>query len=225
MKIKYCLPIIKNTKDEVLQEILENMDSYDFFEVWLDYIEDLDKIFVESLLNKFSDKLILLFRRQNLEKGKLYVDLKRDIVNLLSGSNSFLDLDIFDQKEELEFISQNNLNVKTIVSYHNYEQTPTLDELQKFTKDMDKFNPDILKVATFCQNKEDSIKLLNLMLLLKKRSKKFIVLGMGVEGLVTRIFGAPWGNELNFAPNVPEEKSAEGQLTKRQMENILKELN
>lgn len=225
MKIKYCLPIIKSSKEEVLQEILQNLDSYDFFEVWLDYIEGLDKNFIEILFNKFNDKLILLFRRQNLEKGQLSVDLKREIVNLLNGSENLLDLDIFDQKEDLEFINQNNLNVKKIVSYHNYEQTPALDELQKITEEMDKFNPDILKVSTFCQNKEDSIKLLNLILLLKKGNKKFIVLGMGAEGLITRIFGAFWGNELNFAPIDLKEKSAEGQLTKKQMENILKEVN
>lgn len=224
-EIKYCLPIIKSSKEEVLQEILQNVDSYDFFEIWLDCIEDLDKNFIEILLNKFNDKLILLFRRQNLEKGKLSVDLKREIIDLLDGSKSLLDLDIFDQKEDLEFVNQNNLEIKKIVSYHNYEQTPTLDELQKITEKMDKFNPDILKVATFCQNKEDSIKLLNLMLLLKKGNKKFIVLGMGAEGLITRIFGALWGNELSFAPIIPEGKSAEGQLTKRQMENVLKELN
>lgn len=225
MKIKYCLPIIKSSKEEILQEILQNLNSYDFFEVWLDYIEDLDENFIKILLNKFNNKLVLLFRRQNLEEGKLSVDLRREIIKLLDSSDSLLDLDIFDQKEDLEFINQNNLNVKKIVSYHNYEQTPALDELQKITEEMDKFNPDILKVSIFCQNKEDSIKLLNLILLLKKGNKKFIVLGMGEDGLITRIFGALWGNEFNFAPIDVKEKSAEGQLTKKQLENILKEVN
>lgn len=225
MKIKYCLPIIKSSKEEVLQEILQNIDNYDFFEVWLEYIEGLDINFIEILLNKFNDKLILLFRRQNLERGKLSVDLRREIIKLLDSSDSLLDLDIFDQKEDLEFINQSNLRIKKIVSYHNYEQTPTLDELQKITEEMDKFNPTILKVSTFCQNKEDGLKLLSLILMLKKNNKKFIVLGMGAERLITRIFGALWGNEFNFAPIDLKEKSAEGQLTKRQLENILKEVN
>lgn len=225
MKIKYCLPIIKSSKEEVLQEILQNIDNYDFFEVWLDYIEDLDKNFIEILLNKFNDKLILLFRRQNLERGKLSVDFRREIIKLLDSSDNLLDLDIFDQKEDLEFVNQNNLRIKKIVSYHNYEQTPALDELQKITEEMDKFNPDILKVSTFCQNKEDGLKLLSLILMLKKNNKKFIILGMGEDGLITRIFGALWGNELSFAPVDLKEKSAEGQLTKGQLENILKEIN
>ena len=68
MKIKYCLPIIKNTKEEVLQEILQSLNQYDIFEVWVDYIENLDEKFVKNLIVKFKEKLIVVFRRQNLEK-------------------------------------------------------------------------------------------------------------------------------------------------------------
>ena len=50
MSIKYCLPIIKKTKDEV-ENIINNNPDYDFYEIWLDYIEDLDNPFIESLLN------------------------------------------------------------------------------------------------------------------------------------------------------------------------------
>lgn len=233
MKIKYCLPIIKSSKEEVLQTILHNLDGYDFFEVWLDYIEDLEEDFIKSLINKFNDKLILLFRRQNLEKNNLSVDLKRKVIKLLEGSESILDLDIFDQKDELEFLRKSNSKVKRIVSYHNYKETPSLVSLQKMIKEIKKFNPDIFKISTFCKNEEDSLQLLNLLLMLKKqheqvlsnRNKKFIILGMGKKGLITRIFGALWGNEFNFAPVDLKERSAEGQLTKGQVENILKEIN
>lgn len=233
MKIKYCLPIIKSSKGEVLQIILHNLDGYDFFEVWLDYIEDLDEDFIKSLINKFKDKLILLLRRRDLEKGKLSNDLKSKIIELLEGSVSILDLDIVDQKDDLEFLRKNKSSIKKIVSYHNYGETPPLERLEKIIGEMRKFNPDIFKISTFCKNERDSLKLLNLLLILKKqneqvfsnRNKKFIILGMGEQGLITRIFGAVWGNAFNFAPIGLKERSAEGQLTKRQLENILKEIN
>lgn len=232
-KIKYCLPIIKNSKEEVLQEILHNLDRYDFFEVWLDYIEDLDEDFIKTITHKFKGKLILLLRRQNLETGKLSSDLKNKIIKLLEDSKSILDLDIVDQKDELEFLTKSNSKVKRIVSYHNYKETPSLENLEDIIEEMENFNPDIFKIATFCKNEEDSLKLLNLLLILKKQNeqvlsnqnKKFIILGMGGKGLITRIFGAVWGNEFNFAPVDLKERSAEGQLTKRQLESILKEIN
>ena len=47
---------------------------------------------------------------------------------------------------------------------------------------------------------------------------------MGEFGVVSRVFGALWGNEMTFAPAVKTEQSAPGQLTRSQLENIFKEL-
>lgn len=222
--IRYCLPIIKSSKEEVLQKILQNLE-YDFFEVWLDYIEDLDEDFVKTITHKFKDKLILLLRRRSLEKGKLSNKLKNKIIKLLEDSESILDLDIADQKDELEFLKKNNSSIKKIISYHNYKETPSVISLQRIIEEMKKFNPNILKLSTFCKNEKDGLVLLNLLLMLKGGKEKFIILGMGKLGYVTRIFGTLWGNEFSFAPVDLKERSAEGQLTKGQLENILKEIN
>lgn len=222
--VRYCLPIIKNTKEEVLITIRENSD-YDFFEVWLSYIEDFDTDFVWKISEEFNGKIIFLFRKQNLEKSDLEEDLKEKIIKLLENSDNFLDLDIHDQKEELEFVKQNKSGNKLIVSYHNYKETPSLEELEKISEQMKDYKSEIHKVATFCKDKEDSIKLITLLLKLKEEGLKYIVLGMGKEGVVTRVFGAIFGNEMNFAPKSLDEKSAEGQLTRNQLENVLKELD
>ena len=42
---KYCLPIIEDNKDKVIAKISENPD-YDYYEIWLSYIKDLDTDFV-----------------------------------------------------------------------------------------------------------------------------------------------------------------------------------
>lgn len=228
--MKYCLPIIKESKDEILQMISENPD-YDFYEIWLSYIKDLDADFIWNISEEYKGKLIFLFRKQNLEKSGLEKQLKEKIIKLIENSKNFLDLDINDQKDELEFISEacelklfnkEKLSNKLIISYHDYSETP---DVEKIAEDIEKFNPGIIKVATFCKTPEDSIKLLTLLLRLKKENKKFIILGMGKEGLIVRIFGALWGNEMNFAPIDDDSKSAEGQLTKEKLEKILGELN
>ena len=66
MQINYCLPIIKNNKEEILEIIEKNISEFQFFEVWLDYVEDLDDVFVEKLINLLNDRLIVLFRRQKI---------------------------------------------------------------------------------------------------------------------------------------------------------------
>ena len=48
---------------------------------------------------------------------------------------------------------------------------------------------------------------------------------MGEKGFITRIFGTIWGNEITFAPKTLAEKSASGQLTKKQMEDVFSKIS
>ncbi len=224
MKINYCLPIIKTEKSEVKSEIGKNINEFEYLEVWLDYVEDIDEKFVIELSESLGGKLILLFRRQNLEKVKMPKDERCSIINLLNEKSVFLDLDIFDQKEELEFIKNNNLEIKKIVSYHSYEKTPVNEQIHEIIDTMNTYNPEIVKIATMCNSEADALGLLQLQLVLKEKKIKHIISGMGDYGKITKIFGTIWGNEMVFCPAKQDEASAPGQLTKRQLENIFKKL-
>ena len=225
MKVKYCLPIIKSKTDEVLKIISENQNSYDFFEVWLDYIENLDEKFMKQLPTKFHDldKMIFLFRRQNLETPVMDFKKRKKIIDTILESTNpinsrsrsycpFIDLDI-SQKEELEYLEKSRPGVKLILSYHNYKNTPNNKGLIEIIESMGKHNPMIYKLSTFCNTENDALRLISILLELKEKNKKFVVLGMGKYGEMTRIQGTELGNEMVFAPLSVDEKSAEGQLT------------
>lgn len=224
MKIQYSLPIIKANKTDILKTINTNKDVYDFFEVWLDYIDDLDEAFLKNLAKDLGEKLIVVFRRQNFEKQHIDFDKRLKCISILRNSQSLIDLDIEKQEKELNHIKTNALGTRTIISYHNYQETPDDSILRKIVDTMNTYSPTILKIATMCNNKRDAIRLLELTLELKERSKSCIVLGMGEFGSITRIFGTLWGNEMIFAPKVITERSAIGQLTKHQLETIFKQL-
>lgn len=219
MKIIYCLPIIKNSKLKVLDIINFNKNDYDYFEIWLDYVEDLDIEFIDKLIKVHGTKLILLFRRKNLEPIELNLKKRFEIITILDKTNTFLDLDI-SQKEELSYIEENNLNIRTILSYHNYKETPDSKHLNEIVAIIKKHKPEVIKISTMCNSKKDAIRLLNLQQILKSENLKHIVLGMGNEGLITRVFASLWGNEMVFAPIKMSENSAPGQLTKTEMEKI-----
>lgn len=221
MKIKYCLPIIKNTKREVLATL--KTKGYDFYEVWVDYIKDFDDKFLIGITKKYPGKIIFVFRRQNLEKFKLPLERRLKIISLLSKTNAFLDLDFLSQQEELDHF-KTGFRLKLILSYHNYKGTPGINYLKTLADKMKRYNPDIIKIAAFCNRKEDSLNLLNFLLQLKQQQLKYIVLGMGRQSLITRIFGPLWSNEINFSPETLSEKTAPGQLTKKQLEVILRNL-
>lgn len=221
--IKFCLPIIKESKEEIISIISENPD-YEFYEIWLAYIKDLDTDFIWNISEQFNGKLIFVFRKQNLEKSEIDKELREKTIKLLENSENLLDFDVNDGSWGLNFIKENNLTNKVIASFHDYNQTPNSDDLNKLIKDMENFKPEIYKVSTFCKTPADSLKLLTLLLKLKEDRKKFLVFGMGEEGKMVRIYGALWGNEFNFAPISEDEKSAPGQLTKNQLEKLLEEL-
>jgi len=220
MKINYCLPIIKHTKQEVLDTVAKYRNEYAYLEIWLDPIEDLDNPFVDKLIYMLQDKLILLFHRGKKYRATVSQENKKKILDLLDGSQSFIDLDIAE-KDESSYLKR--VNVKTIISYHNYKETPV--DLAEIIKQMDIYHPTIYKIATQCKNETDAIKLLLLQQNLKAQNKKQIVLGMGKFGTITRVYGTLWGNELIYAPQTVKEKTAEGQLTKHALEDIFKNLS
>ena len=222
-QVKYCLPIIKPSKKEVIKSL--NTKGFDYYEVWIDYIKDLDEEFVVSLARKFREKIIFVFRRQNLESIKLSLETRRSLISLLSKIPNFLDLDFLTQHDELEFLKKSTTKLKLILSYHNYKETPKLDFLVNLTTKMRRYNPDIYKFAIFCQTENEVFVLLQLLLKLKEEKLKYIVLGMGEIGQITRVVGSVSGNEINFTPKDLKEKSAKGQLTKKSLELILKEIN
>ncbi len=205
-------------KAKVLSEI-KKYPSYDFYEIWLDYLEDLDEIFIEYLISQHGKKLILLLRRNNLEIPKLSLQIRQKVMRLLANKKVFLDLDI-SQKEELSFIKQEKLHIQLLCSYHNYKETPGEKSLTDILAIMKKQNPVIYKIATFCNDENDAICLMKLLVKLKSQDQQYIILGMGKFGTITRIAGAIWGNAINFVPNTKKEASAPGQLTKNETEII-----
>lgn len=220
MRIKYCLPIIKSNFEEIEKITGKNID-YDYFEIWLDYIKDLKIEYVEKLSKKLKDKVIVLFRRKNLEKIKMDESLRYQIIDLIKDSKSLLDLDISNQKKELSYINNHQIKLSLIVSYHNYKKTPDNEELDEIIEEMKKYQTLIYKISTFCQTEEDCLRLMDLLIKLKRENLKFIVLGMGEKGRKSRIFTPALGNQMNFAPVSLKEKSAPGQLTKNQLDKLV----
>ncbi len=222
MESNYCLPIIAGTKETVIQKISDHFSDYSYFEIWLDYISDLDTDFIDYLISNYEERIIFLFRRQNLEDIKMSLDQREKIMWQVANSKAFLDLDFLTQKDELSYLKEKNLKLNLILSFHDYEKTPGFPQMIDIVREMEDYHPSIYKFSCFCNDDKDGLKLLNLLMTLKEDGKKYIVLGMGQRGTLTRVAGALWGNQMNFVPIRKDEVSAPGQLTKEELEEVLK---
>lgn len=230
MKIKYCLPIIKKTIEELEEVIEKNKDEYDFFEIWGGHLRCFSKNEEEKIWNlseKYKGKLILLMRNKNLEDTYHLNKFEQDMMlTCFIQSGELVDIDIHAQKDLLgSILIKETSNPNLLLSYHNYTQTPEDRYLEKVIEEMNNYKPKIYKISTFCRSQKDAVRLLALQQSLNRKKLKHIVLGMGEYGTITRIFGTLWGNELIFAPRDANESSAPGQLTKHELELIFQIVN
>ncbi len=224
MKMKLCLPIIKKSTKEVEDMIQTHINEYDLAEIYLDYINESQDVIldlIQDLIKNYPNKIILVFRRIDKQPLQLSLDQRKEVINLCKNKNIFIELDINIQKEELEYIKNNNIKVNLITSLHDYEKTSRTSALVTHLKKMDVYHPKIYKIATYCENEKDALHLMHLLVDLKEQNKKAIVLGMGLHGKITRVFGALYGNEITYAPEKTEEQSAPNQLTREELETII----
>jgi len=221
---KYCLPIIKRSRADVEATLKENIDRFRYAEIWLDYIEDMDTGFAASLVGQYPNRLIMIFRRQNLATMKLSAEERFKIISTLVRKQVLVDLDISVQADDITRLQASRLSVKTLLSYHNYSQTPSDTELRSIVSRMKGWNAHIVKVATHCTTQRDALRLLSLLIDLRESGQRSIVTGMGKHGVITRVFGSLWGSEMSFTPLDTGSRSAAGQLTVDKLDSIMQAL-
>lgn len=224
MKTKLCLPITKQSTQEILTMLRNNMDNFDMAEIYLDYIAEpisLIKNLINDVVKQYPNKIILVFRRIDKNQLQLTLEQRQIIINFCNDKKVYLDFDIYAQKEELHYINVNNLSISLITSFHDYKKTPRTSSLVKVIDEMSLYNPAVYKIATYCETPKDALHLMHLLLDLREQNKKTIVLGMGNNGKITRVFCALYGNEITYAPETMGEQSAQGQLTRSELEKIV----
>ncbi len=98
-----------------------------------------------------------------------------------------------------------------IGSYHNFDGTPSLPELNAIYAAGKHSGADIVKVAASCRTTDDVHTLAQFTL--EHKDENVIVIGMGALGRLTRIFFPALGSRITFT--FMEESAAPGQLNWR----------
>ncbi len=117
--------------------------------------------------------------------------------------------------ESLPQLSLADLSARTIVSYHNFEETP--EDLELIYRQCHYSGADVIKIATMATDISDSSRMLGLMQKHSGASTPLTALCMGEEGLPTRVLAPKFRGYLSFASMTPEKNSAPGQIPWRDM--------
>lgn len=221
--IPYCLPIQPQTLDEFSRIVSLRRNEYLYFELWVDYLEDASPVAIRKIADELQDQLVVVFRRNELKPIHLSLEQRMEIIHGLVGSESYVDLDVTQQKSEIMQVPKNAFRL--MLSYHDFVTTPDDTELLVVTENMAKAGAYISKIACQCSSPSDAVRLLSLFLKLRAEQREAIVLGMGTHGAVTRVFGTLWGNKMIFAPPDRASATAPGQLTRPELEHIFTKLD
>lgn len=207
---KICIPIQATNMRSALREIKKASKKADIIEVWLDHIKDLD---IEKL-SRSTRKPLLFVNKGKKEKGKWSGSEKSRIELLVNAAlvAKYLDVGIHTNPKFVANLAANKKRSKLIISFHDFQKTPSTQRLQTIVRKAKSLGADIVKIATYTRNHEESLRLLNLLESESSKGQKMIVLGMGKYGKLTRIAGCYLGNYLTFVPLTSSSASAPGQI-------------
>lgn len=162
--------------------------------------------------------LILCLR--SLEQGGEFKGSLEEKIQLLakfaSLNPAYLDVEHDLPESFLRSLQSEHPETRVILSYHNTQETP--ENLPALLKKLQEKPAHLYKIATTAKSTLDALRIL----LLQKESKanNLVAIAMGEEGVVSRVLGPLFGCPIRFCCLSAEHKTAPGQLTAEEFEEV-----
>jgi 3-dehydroquinate dehydratase/shikimate dehydrogenase len=194
--------------------------SDSFLEFRLDYLsrpeQGLDVI--RTVLDRHPGCAILVTCRRHQNHGKFNGSIEDQIRILEAGAEAgaqAVDVEIETAELAADRLQTLRQETKLIVSYHNFESTPNLDQV---LKRMTRVPADVYKVVTNARKPSDCGRVLGL-----ARSNPripLVVLAMGETGFPTRVLSTSFSGLYTYAAPASAEGTAAGQVTAQQLRRL-----
>jgi 3-dehydroquinate dehydratase type I len=208
MRTDICLSIGNVDYDAVI----EHLNRVSFAEIRIDLL----KLSHEQLNHIFSThkNLIATCREGSIsdeERSKI-------LINALEQGAAFVDVEIESAEHWRKPIVEKAkaLGRKVIVSSHSFDCTPDVDNLYRMVDSLFSAGADIAKIACMVRSPEDNAKMLGLY----ANFQNLISFGLGNRGIISRVLAPLMGAPFTYA-SIPGMETAEGQLDKNQMNEII----
>ena len=181
---------------------------------------DLTRFTVEQTAKLFSaHKNLIATCRPERYKDNERLELLKTAIE--SGAK-YADIEIESNRNVINEIKRctSDNNCDMIISYHNFDNTPSQKELEEIIGKCFYLGADVAKIACTVNSASDNATILSLFQL----NKRIVALGMGSLGKITRIVSPLLGAEFTFAAPDTSVETAPGQLSTEQMISIYNEL-
>lgn len=225
--IRICGSVVGQTIEQFQNNLKLVDSSCDMVELRLDTIDDFDKFHTEQIENHLKNfksqltKPTILTCRSKKDGGNFRGNQAKQI-DILQLANDlgydFVDIDL----RIYSTVDIKAKKVKTIISFHDFEKTPIIQEFVKLYEQMRATDANIYKFAVKV-NKPSDLNIIYRVIVNKGESENVIAIGMGELGSITRIVCPILGSYLTFAA-VGKSSSAPGQIDVGKMREIYNNL-
>ncbi len=151
----------------------------------------------------FTESKRILLLKQAIKEGADYIDIETESD----------DETISELRKACE-----GTKCKLIISYHNFNDTPTVLEFDNIIKKCKDQGADIVKLASKVNSKADNAIILSLY----SRYNNLVAFGMGADGAITRIASIYCGAPFTYVASNDGCSTAPGQFT---LDKILQLIN
>lgn len=211
---KIAIPIFQeNCKDviEVAQDCIEK--GADILEFRIDALKEPDIREIRQTIEEINFPIIAT-NRINTEGGS-FNGSEEERINILYECCDLVDYVDIELQSDDEYINKiKETGVTTIVSYHDFEKTPDLNEIMYIVEKEHELG-DIAKVAFMPQNLEDTLTILAVL----SHCKDTIAISMGDLGSYTRVMASKFDSPITFAAG--RDATAPGQIDIETMKALL----
>ncbi|MBU9712612.1 type I 3-dehydroquinate dehydratase [Evansella tamaricis] len=230
---KVCVPMVGRNLTQLKEEgdMLKNID-FDVVEWRADFfqdVEDTQKV-IEALhsIREIFPTIPLLFTFRSAREGgekevtnSYYFSLIKEVVE--SNEVDLIDVELFLEEQHVkEIISiAHQQNVFVILSNHDFNKTPSKEEMISRLIRAQELGADILKIAVMPNSTKDVLTLLEATeeMYTKHATQPIITMAMGDKGVISRLSGEVFGSAMTFG--AAKNASAPGQLNVADLKHIL----
>ncbi len=211
---KRCITIASNDLNELKVLANKALNKAELIEIRFDYIDKDNIDNAIEIVKRFKDRAIFTCRSVN-EGGRFNgsEEERLSIIDKLITANPML-VDI-----EYNTLLTKRFNADNIlVSWHNFEYTPTNEELTTQMKNMLKFSNNI-KIVTFAKNIKDNLIVLDLYNKIDNNTK-LLAFCMGEFGKASRVLSMLYGAPFTYT--TLDNPVAPGQLQIDHLDKIVR---
>lgn len=224
MTIKICISVPPQTVTEALDliERAENQHA-DFIEIRLDSLKKHNQL---ADIAHCSNTPLIATNRSTRCRGKFLgseTQRKKILMDAARNGFEYVDIELSIPKLKNIISSLREMGVKPIVSFHDFNETPSSSQLNKFLRKEIASEADVCKIVTTARFVEDNLTMLEFVSKACKNAR-IVCFAMGELGKPSRLLSPVFGAFFTIASLERGRKTAQGQLTIQEMRSAYEAL-